>query len=163
MRPGVVAIDGTKLAANASRESNRDFGQIAREILAEARATDEAEDELYGEARGDELPEQLRTREGRAEFFRQAREQLAAEDADAMSRSWRRSRPEPRMGSSSMPSGSSRAPGTARVGRGKRAASSSSVAGSSRDPSRAREDRLLLAAERLEDERRRAARGQPGL
>jgi Transposase DDE domain/Transposase domain (DUF772) len=81
--PGVVAIDGTKLAGNASRESTCDFGQIAREILAEAKAIDEAEDELYGEGRGDELPEQLRTREGRAEFFRQARERRTAETAEA--------------------------------------------------------------------------------
>jgi transposase len=79
VRPGVVAIDGTRMAGNASRESTRDFGEIAREILAEAKAIDEAEDELYGEARGDELPEQLRTREGRAEFFRQARERRAVE------------------------------------------------------------------------------------
>jgi transposase len=69
VRPGLVAIDGTRLAGNASREANREFGQIAREILAEAKATDEAEDELYGQARGDELPEQLRTPEGRREFF----------------------------------------------------------------------------------------------
>jgi transposase len=82
VRPGVVAIDGTKMAGNASRESTRDFGQIAREILAEARAVDEAEDELYGDQRGDELPEQLRTREGRAEFFRRARERRAAETGD---------------------------------------------------------------------------------
>ena len=41
--------------------------------MAETKATDEAEDELYGEARGDELSEQLRTSEGRREFFRQAR------------------------------------------------------------------------------------------
>jgi transposase len=33
---GTVAIDGTKIAANASSEANRNFGQIAREILAEA-------------------------------------------------------------------------------------------------------------------------------
>jgi transposase len=79
VRPGVVAIDGTRMAGNASRESTRDFEEIAREILAEAKATDEAEDELYGEARGDELPEQLRTREGRAEFFRQARQRRAAD------------------------------------------------------------------------------------
>lgn len=82
VRPGVVAIDGTKMAGNASRESTRDFGQIAREILAEAKAVDEAEDELYGDQRGDELPEQLRTREGRAEFFRRARERRAAETGD---------------------------------------------------------------------------------
>src|SRR5204863_6944207 len=74
VRPGVVAVDGTRMAGSASRESTLDFSEIAREILAEARAIDEAEDEQYGEARGDELPEQLRTREGRAEFFRGARE-----------------------------------------------------------------------------------------
>ena len=74
VKPGLVAIDGTRLAGNASREANREFEQIAREILAEANATDEAEDEQYGEARGDELPEQLRTAEGRREFFRQAKQ-----------------------------------------------------------------------------------------
>ena len=82
VRPGVVAIDGTRMAGNASRESTRDFEEIAREILAEAKATDEAEDELYGDERGDELPEQLRTREGRAEFFCQARQQRATETED---------------------------------------------------------------------------------
>ena len=82
VRPGVVAIDGTRLAGNASRESTRDFGQIAREIVAEAKAIDAAEDELYGDQRGDELPEQLRTREGRAEFFRQARERASGSVSD---------------------------------------------------------------------------------
>ena len=47
---GVVAIDGTKMSANASMNANRDFGQIAREILAEAAETDRREDELYGDA-----------------------------------------------------------------------------------------------------------------
>lgn len=79
VRPEVVAIDGTKMAGNASRESNRDFSEIARQIIEEAIATDQAEDELYGDERGDELPEELRTREGRAEFFRRVREQKAAE------------------------------------------------------------------------------------
>jgi hypothetical protein len=82
--PGVVAVDGTRLAGNASRSSNRDFDEIAREILEEAKAIDALEDELYGEARGDELPEQLRTREGRREFFRRAREQLATGDSDSV-------------------------------------------------------------------------------
>ena len=62
---GVVAIDGTKMAANASSDANRDFGQIAREILAEADAVDREEDERYGDARGDELPEHLSTEQGR--------------------------------------------------------------------------------------------------
>jgi hypothetical protein len=79
VRPGVVAIDGTRMAGNASRESTRDFEAIAREIPAEAKAIDEAEDELYGDARGDDPPEQLRTREGRVEFVRQARKRRAAE------------------------------------------------------------------------------------
>jgi transposase len=77
--PGVVSIDGTRIAGNASPEVNYEFERIAREIVAETKATDEAEDELYGEERGDELPEQLRTREGRREFFRHAREQLRRE------------------------------------------------------------------------------------
>ena len=50
--PGVIAIDGTKMAGNASRDPTRDFGEIAREILAEAEETDGAEDELYGDAAG---------------------------------------------------------------------------------------------------------------
>jgi transposase len=76
---GVVAIDGTKMAANASSDANRDFAQIAREILAEAAEIDRREDELYGEQRGDELPEQLRTREGRRQALREAKECLARE------------------------------------------------------------------------------------
>ena len=42
------------------------FGeQAVRQILREAEETDRREDELYGDARGDELPEQLRSAEGR--------------------------------------------------------------------------------------------------
>ena len=76
---GVVAIDGTKLAANASREANADYERIAREIVAEAKATDEAEDELFGEARGDELPDELRTSEGRRRWLAEAKQALDAE------------------------------------------------------------------------------------
>jgi hypothetical protein len=79
---GVVAIDGTKIAANASMDANRDFGQIAREILAEAAETDRREDELYGSERGDELPEHLRTREGRRKALREAKERLKRERAE---------------------------------------------------------------------------------
>src|SRR3954467_14786711 len=80
---GVVAIDGTKMSANASINANRDFGQIAREILAEAAETDRREDELYGERRGDELPEHLRTREGRRKALREAKERLERERGQA--------------------------------------------------------------------------------
>ena len=73
---GVVSVDGTRMAANASRERNREFGQIAMEIVEQVRARDEADDEKLGEVRGDELPEELRTPEGRREFFRRARRKL---------------------------------------------------------------------------------------
>jgi hypothetical protein len=81
VRVGVVAIDGTKIAANASRAANRGYEQIAREILAEAAETDRREDELHGDARGDELPEQLRTSAGRRAALRQAKEELERERA----------------------------------------------------------------------------------
>src|ERR687898_641807 len=82
VKPGVVSIDGTRIAGNASPEVNHKFDQIAREIVAEAKATDEAEDELYGEARGDELPEELRTREGRRKWLAEAKRALAGEQAE---------------------------------------------------------------------------------
>src|SRR3954451_16403865 len=53
---GVVAVDGTKIHANASRDATRGYDRIAEEILADADAFDRAEDERFGDARGDELP-----------------------------------------------------------------------------------------------------------
>ncbi len=44
---GVIALDGTKVPGNASRDANLDYEQIARAILEEAKAVDAAEDELY--------------------------------------------------------------------------------------------------------------------
>jgi transposase len=78
---GVIAIDGTKVSANASMDANQSYERIVREILAEAAETDRREDELFGDARGDELPEQLRTREGRRRAFREAKRDLDAERA----------------------------------------------------------------------------------
>ena len=72
---GVIAVDGTKVQANARRNENLDYEQIAREILEEANATDAAEDELYGDARGDELPRGVRDRRGAARLA--ARSQAA--------------------------------------------------------------------------------------
>jgi hypothetical protein len=69
VRSGVVAIDGTKMHANASRDSNVGYDRVAREIIAEAIATDEAEDEVHGDARGDELPAELSTDAGRREWL----------------------------------------------------------------------------------------------
>ena len=79
---GVLAVDGTKLAGNASRDANVDYERVAREILEEAKAVDAAEDELYGDARGDELPEQLRTGEGRRAWLREARKRLEQQRAE---------------------------------------------------------------------------------
>jgi transposase len=73
VRAGVIAIDGTKIAANASRDADRDYEQIAREILEEAKAVDRAEDERFGEARGDELPPHLSTHGGRRAWLRDAK------------------------------------------------------------------------------------------
>jgi transposase len=81
VKVGVIAIDGTKLQANASMDANRSYRQIAEEILEEARRVDEAEDELYGDKRGDELPEHLRTSEGRRTALREAKERLDRERA----------------------------------------------------------------------------------
>ena len=57
----MVAVDGD---ANAAQHANRDYEQIAAEILAEADAVDRAEDERYGDARGDELLPHLATEHG---------------------------------------------------------------------------------------------------
>ena len=78
---GVLAVDGTKVHANASHHANRDYEQLAREILEEAKATDAAEDELYGDRRGDELPPELATAEGRRAWLQEAKKRLEAQRA----------------------------------------------------------------------------------
>jgi transposase len=78
-RVGVIAIDETKVQANASRDANVDYEQLAREIIEEAKAVDAAEDELYGDRRGDELPEELSTSQGRRGWLREAKRRLEAE------------------------------------------------------------------------------------
>jgi hypothetical protein len=81
VKVGLIAIDGTKLHANASHHANLDYEQLAREILKEAARIDAAEDELYGEQRGDELPEHLRTSEGRRAALADARRTLERDRA----------------------------------------------------------------------------------
>jgi transposase len=78
---GVIALDGTKVQANASRNENLDYEQLAREIVEEAIATDAAEDELYGDRRGDELPAEFSTTAGRRGWLREAKKRLEAERA----------------------------------------------------------------------------------
>ncbi len=53
---GLVAIDGTKVSANASSMTNRDYRQVALEILAEADRIDREEDALYAPRVGTSCP-----------------------------------------------------------------------------------------------------------
>jgi transposase len=83
---GLVALDGTRLAADAARDANRTAAQLDDEIgriLAEAAATDAAEDAEHGpDRRGDELPPELGERHGRLARLREARDRLATAEAD---------------------------------------------------------------------------------
>jgi transposase len=81
VKVGVAAVDGTKIAAAATHHATRSYEQIAREILEQAAEIDAAEDALYGEARGDELPEGLRTSGDRRQRLREAKQALEAERA----------------------------------------------------------------------------------
>jgi hypothetical protein len=87
---GHVSLDGTKIKANASKHKAMSYKRMkeeearleaeVKELLEKAEATDEAEDQQYGEdIRGDELPEELAFRESRLKKIREAREALEAE------------------------------------------------------------------------------------
>ncbi len=93
VRLGRVALDGTKLDANASRHKAMSYDHIVPKIeelqaevdamLAEAEAADEAEDEAYGkDRRGDEVPAELARRESRLEKLRAAKEAIEQEARD---------------------------------------------------------------------------------
>ena len=82
---GLVALDGTKMAAPASMQKNRTSDAIDEEVdkmFADAKATDEAEDAQFGDARGDELPAVLRGRAERKRRFKAAKELLDKELGD---------------------------------------------------------------------------------
>jgi transposase len=85
---GRVALDGRRVAANAALDQNRDAKGIAaevRRILEEAERVDAEEDQRYGkDCRGDELPEALRTQEGRLARLKEARRRL--EEAERQSK-----------------------------------------------------------------------------
>jgi transposase len=76
VRVGVIAVDGTKVHANASERATRSYEEIAREILEDAAAVDAEEDERFGDARGDELPSELATGQGRQRWLRDAKRRL---------------------------------------------------------------------------------------
>ena len=77
----VVAVDGSKVSANASREATVDYERLAREVIEDARAIDAEEDERFGDRRGDELPPELATSNGRQQWFKAARRWLDDERA----------------------------------------------------------------------------------
>jgi transposase len=78
---GVIAIDGTKVKASASRDRNRAYESIVAEILDEAERTDREEDERHGDARGDELPQRFRSRESRRAALAEAKQRLDEKNA----------------------------------------------------------------------------------
>jgi len=84
VRLGLVALDGTKVEANAAAAANRTHAHLqaqVAELLARAAATDQAEDRQHGAARGDELPRALAGRTERLARLQQAKAQLEAEAA----------------------------------------------------------------------------------
>jgi transposase len=81
VKVGVVAVDGTKVAADASLSANRTREQLEAEVaalFAEAEAVDAEEDTRFGQGRGDELPEGLHNRRARAARLRAALAELGA-------------------------------------------------------------------------------------
>jgi transposase len=93
-RMGRVALDGTKVKANASKhkamsyqrmgEKQRQLRGEVKELLAQAEATDAAEDAEYGaDRRGDELPAELQRRESRLRRIREAKRVLEARAKEA--------------------------------------------------------------------------------
>ena len=90
VRLGHVALDGTKVRANASKHKAMSYGRMdgkiaeleeqIRQLMTEAEAADQAEDARHGKGvRGDELPEELRFRQRRLEKIRQAKAALEAQ------------------------------------------------------------------------------------
>jgi transposase len=100
-RVGTIALDGTKVKANASRHKAMSYDrmkedekrleeEIAR-LMAEAEATDAAEDAKHGRGRrGDEIPDELKRREDRLAKIREAKalleERARAETAEEAAR-----------------------------------------------------------------------------
>ena len=97
---GQVALDGSKVRANASRHKAMSYGRMgprerqlaeevealreqAAQLIADAEAIDAAEDEQFGDARGDELPAELADKQTRLATLRAAKQALEDEAAEA--------------------------------------------------------------------------------
>ena len=94
LKLGTLALDGSKVKANASKRKAMSYGRMKKEerrvreeigkLLEQAAAVDAEEDRLYGEeARGDELPEELRRREDRLAQIEAAQRRLKQRQAAA--------------------------------------------------------------------------------
>ena len=92
-RVGRVALDGSKIKANASKHKAMSYGRMrekqrqlrdeVQKLLAQAEAADTAEDAEYGpDRRGDELPVELQRRESRLQRIREAKRALEARAKD---------------------------------------------------------------------------------
>jgi len=89
VRLGHVALDGTKIKANASKHKAMSYAHMKKreaELAAEvdrwleaAEAADVEEDRLYGHKRGDEMPDWVADKQRRLEKIRQAKAELEAE------------------------------------------------------------------------------------
>ena len=82
---GVVALDGSLLAGNASPGATRSYASIRAEVermLSEAAEADAGDDARLGEVRGDELPAELVDARSRRERLRRCKEQLEQAQAD---------------------------------------------------------------------------------
>jgi len=97
---GTLAVDGTKVKANASKHKAMSYGRMRaeekklrdeiRRITDLARRVDEAEDLEFGpDFRGDELPQELRRREDRLRVIREAKKRLEQAQAEEDERSGR--------------------------------------------------------------------------
>jgi transposase len=83
------ALDGTKLAGNAAATANRTLDKLQREvaeILRQAAEADQQEDGLFGDGRGDELPDALASKAGRLARLWQAKARLEAEATERQQR-----------------------------------------------------------------------------
>jgi transposase len=97
---GHVALDGTKIKANASKHKAMSYArmktreaELAAEVdrwLKAAEAADAEEDRLYGDRRGDEMPAWVADKQKRLEKIRQARAELEAEARAAAEEEQRR-------------------------------------------------------------------------
>lgn len=108
-RVGRVAVDGSKVKANASKHQAMSYGRMREkeeqlrddvtQLLAQAEAADAAEDATYGGRRGDELPAELQRRESRLQRIRDAKRALEArakEEATAAGQSADAATPPPK-------------------------------------------------------------------